>query len=74
MIFGADDLEWSGNLSSRLLRLGWLFFVLITVSSYTANLAAFITVATTTAAAAAILPALAVTATVVSVGSQENAA
>lgn len=46
MIFGADDLEWSSNLSSRLLRLGWLFFILISVSSYTANLASFFTAQT----------------------------
>ena len=42
-VFGADDLEWTGNVSSRLLRLGWLFFILITISSYTANLASFFT-------------------------------
>jgi hypothetical protein len=43
MIFGGDDLEWPSNLSSRLLRMGWLFFILISVSSYTANLASFFT-------------------------------
>ena len=43
MVFGADDLEWTGNLSARLLRLGWMFFILISVSSYTANLASFFT-------------------------------
>ena len=40
-LLGGGDLEWTHNLSARLLRLGWLFFVLISVSSYTANLAAF---------------------------------
>ena len=42
-IFGAGDFEWSQNASARILRFGWLFFMLITISSYTANLAAFFT-------------------------------
>lgn len=45
LIFGGDDLEWTSNVSSKLLRVGWLFFVLISVSSYTANLASFFTAA-----------------------------
>ena len=42
-LFGGGDLEWTHGLAARLLRVGWLFFVLITISSYTANLAAFFT-------------------------------
>lgn len=40
-LLGGGDLEWTPNLSSRVLRVGWLFFVLLTVSTYTAELASF---------------------------------
>lgn len=33
MYFGGDDLEWTPNLSSRMLRMGQLFLVLISTSS-----------------------------------------
>ena len=38
MLVGGDDLEWTRNLSARFMRVGWLFLILISVSSYTANL------------------------------------
>ena len=41
--FGGGDLEWTAGPSSKLLHIGWLFFVLVTTASYTANLAAFFT-------------------------------
>ena len=41
MSFGGDDLEWTSNLSSRLLRFGWLFLITMALSAYTANLASF---------------------------------
>lgn len=42
-LLGKEDLEWTTNTSSRILKVGWLMFILITVASYTANLAAFFT-------------------------------
>ena len=41
MSFGGDDLEWTSNLSSRLLRFAWLFLITMSLSAYTANLASF---------------------------------
>ena len=47
-LLGGGDMEWSHNISARLLKIGWLFFILISVSTYTANLAAFFTASGTT--------------------------
>jgi hypothetical protein len=32
-LLGSEDLEWTRNASARVLKLGWIFFVLISVSS-----------------------------------------
>ena len=45
-LFGGGDLEWTPGISARILRIGWLFFILVSVASYTANLAAFFTAKT----------------------------
>eukprot|EP01065_Artemidia_motanka_P004254 TRINITY_DN12033_c0_g1_i1.p1 TRINITY_DN12033_c0_g1~~TRINITY_DN12033_c0_g1_i1.p1 ORF type:complete len:443 (+),score=135.27 TRINITY_DN12033_c0_g1_i1:46-1374(+) len=44
LLLGSDEYEWSKlGIPGRALRVGALFFVLLTVSTYTANLAAFFT-------------------------------
>ena len=42
-LLGAGDLEWTRAAGARLLRYGWLIFILLTTTNYTANLAAFFT-------------------------------
>eukprot|EP01065_Artemidia_motanka_P015081 TRINITY_DN18973_c0_g2_i1.p1 TRINITY_DN18973_c0_g2~~TRINITY_DN18973_c0_g2_i1.p1 ORF type:complete len:533 (+),score=186.68 TRINITY_DN18973_c0_g2_i1:46-1599(+) len=43
-MLGSDDFQWSKlSQPGRILRIGMLLFVLITISTYTANLAAFFT-------------------------------
>lgn len=41
-ILGGEDAEWI-TWPAKILRIGFLFFILISVSTYTANLAAFFT-------------------------------
>eukprot|EP00928_Gymnodinium_smaydae_P044521 TRINITY_DN29697_c0_g1_i1.p1 TRINITY_DN29697_c0_g1~~TRINITY_DN29697_c0_g1_i1.p1 ORF type:complete len:560 (-),score=51.56 TRINITY_DN29697_c0_g1_i1:40-1539(-) len=46
LVFGellaVGDLDWGSGLAARVLKLGWLFVILITSATYTANLAAIL--------------------------------